>query len=205
MVKPSTRCRVWPDERNREENTLVAPENFAGVLADADIIHDAARIDAAIGAMARRIDADYEQSDRPIFVTVMQGGLFFAAQLGLRCTTDFEFDYVHATRYRGTDGGELNWIKRPNAAMAGRNILLVDDILDEGHTLLAICNHCRDEGASSVRIAVLADKTHERRAEGIVADYTGLIVPDRYVFGYGMDWHGHGRNLPAIHAMADAS
>ncbi len=184
---------------------MAAPDSFHGVLTDADTLHDTARIDTAVAAMAAQIDAGYDGSDRPLFMTVMQGGLFFAAQLGLRCRTDFEFDYVHATRYRGIDGGELNWLKRPNAVLAGRHILLVDDILDEGHTLLAIRNHCQDEGAASVRIAVLADKEHARRAPGIAADYIGLTVPDRYVFGYGMDWHGHGRNLPAIYAMADAT
>lgn len=184
---------------------MSAPESFHDVLTASDTLHDARRIDVAITGMAARIDASCTGLDRPLFLTVMQGGLFFAAQLGLKCATDFEFDYLHATRYRGIDGGELNWIKRPNAALAGRHVLLVDDILDEGHTLLAIRDHCRDEGAASVRIAVLADKEHSRRAPGIAADYTGLTVPDRYVFGYGMDWHGHGRNLAAIHAMADVA
>lgn len=184
---------------------MATPESFQSVLAAADSLHDRARIDAAIAAMAAHIDGDYAGLDRPLFLTVMQGGLFFAAQLGMACETDFEFDYVHATRYRGIDGGELNWIKRPNVALAGRNVLLVDDILDEGHTLLAIRNHCQNEGAVSVHVAVLADKEHDRRAPGITADYTGLMVPDRYVFGYGMDCHGHGRNLPAIYAMADAA
>ena len=183
---------------------MSTPERFRDVLAAADTLHDERRIASVIAAMAAAVDAHYHGSDRTLFLTVMQGGLFFAAQLGMACTTDFEFDYVHATRYRGIDGGELNWIKRPNAALAGRHVLLVDDILDEGHTLLAIRDHCRDEGAASVRIAVLADKRHSRRAPGIVADHVGLTVPDRYVFGFGMDWHGHGRNLPAIHAMADA-
>ena len=182
---------------------MSAAETFDTVRATAETIHDHHQIHAAIADMARRIDADYRTAARPLFLTVMQGGLFFAAQLGLASTVDFQFDYVHATRYRGVDSGELKWLRRPEVALAGRDVLLVDDILDEGHTLLAIRNHCRDEGAASVRIAVLVEKRHDRRAPGISADYIGLSVPDRYVFGYGMDWHGHGRNLSAIYALAE--
>ncbi|MDZ3823486.1 MAG: hypoxanthine-guanine phosphoribosyltransferase [Pseudoxanthomonas sp.] len=179
------------------------PTTFPEVLASADCIHDAAAVAAAIASMARRIDADYRAAVRPVFLTVMHGGQFFASGLALACATDFDFDYVHASRYRGTEGAALNWLRRPVVAMGGRHVLLVDDILDEGHTLLAIRDHCLAQGAASVRIAVLTEKHHDRRAPGIDADYVGLVVPDRYVFGYGMDWHGHGRNLAAIHAMAE--
>lgn len=182
-----------------------ATDTFGAVLSTADMIYDRHRIDEAIRQMAARIDADYHQGERPLFLTVMQGGLFFAAQLGLALAGDFEFDYIHATRYRGTDGGSLKWLKRPEADVAGRHVLLVDDILDEGHTLLAIRDYCRGQGAISVRIAVLTEKRHDRRAPGISADYVGLSVPDRYVFGYGMDWHGHGRNLSAIYALKEGA
>ena len=78
---------------------------------------------------------------------------------------------------------------------------LADDILDVGHTMRAVKRWCEDQGAEDVRIAVLAEKKHDRCVEGICADYIGLQVPDRYVFGYGMDYHEHGRNLPAIYAL----
>ena len=184
---------------------MTPTQNFAAVLAEAELLHDAPSLDAAIHAMASRIDADYAGGERPVFLTVMHGCLFFAARLAMSARTDFEVDYVHATRYRGTSGGGLNWIKEPGVPLAGRQVLLVDDILDEGPTLLAILEHCRAEGAASVSIAVLADKVHDRRAEGIHADYVGVTVPDRYVFGYGMDWHGHGRNLDGIYAMAEVA
>jgi hypoxanthine phosphoribosyltransferase len=182
---------------------MIPTQTFATVLEQAELLHDAASLDAAIRRMAASIDADYAGQERPVFMTVMQGGLFFAARLAMGCRTDFEFDYVHATRYRGTAGGGLKWIKEPGVPLAGRNVLLVDDILDEGPTLHAIHAHCRAQGAASVRIAVLADKKHDRRTPGIEADYVGVTVPDRYVFGYGMDWHGHGRNLEGIWAMAE--
>ena len=90
---------------------------------------------------------------------------------------------------------------RPHVEMRDRIVLLVDDILDEGYTLQAIRKYCIEQGARRVLIAVLCEKKHGRVVPGLVADFVGLEVPDRYVFGYGMDYHELGRNLPAIHAL----
>ena len=126
-----------------------------------------------------------------------------ALELGAR-GLDLEFDYLHATRYRGaTSGGELVWKHRPATPLQGRRVLLVDDILDEGHTLAAMRDWCLEQGAADVRIAALAVKMHDRCVPGLCADYVGVEVPDRYVFGYGMDYHEQGRNLPAIYALKD--
>jgi hypoxanthine phosphoribosyltransferase len=122
--------------------------------------------------------------------------------LATQIRADLEFDYVHATRFRGTtEGGELQWIKRPAIALTDRIVLLVDDILDEGHTLKAIRDWCLAQGARRVLLAVLCEKRHGRTVPGLRADFVGVEVPDRYVFGYGMDFHEQGRNLPAIHAL----
>lgn len=182
---------------------MIPTSQYRNVLAASDRLYDQAAITAAIKATAADIDQAFAGIEQPLFITIMNGGLFFAAELGLQLLTGFQFDYAHASRYRGTEGGGLEWRRRPDAGMTGRHVLLVDDILDEGHTLLAIREHCLAQGAAAVRIAVLTDKIHDRRAPGIQADHVCLQVPDRYVFGYGMDWHGHGRNLPAIHAVAD--
>lgn len=176
---------------------------FRTVLTRSEKLADHRRISAAILDAAAKIDIDHGYFERPVFLTVMNGGLFFAGELALNTHTDFEFDYVHASRYHGTAGAALNWVKKPEVDLNGRHVLLVDDILDEGPTLLAIRDYCREQGAASVRIAVLADKQHDRRAPGITADYVCLTLPDRYVFGFGMDWNGHGRNLPAIYALGD--
>ena len=101
-------------------------------------------------------------------------------------------------------GGELAWKRRPEASLRGRRVLLVDDIVDEGHTLDAVRAWCEGQGARDVRIAAMVVKRHDRCVAGLCADYAGLDVPDRYVFGYGMDFHEQGRNLPAIYALADA-
>ncbi|MDQ2702040.1 MAG: hypoxanthine-guanine phosphoribosyltransferase [Pseudomonadota bacterium] len=181
-----------------------APD-LATALASAELIHDRAAVEGAIAAMAGRIVADYEGGPRPVFLTVMHGALPFAAQLALEIGArglDLEFDYLHASRYRGaTTGGELVWKHRPATALRGRRVLLVDDIVDEGHTLAGVRTWCDGQGARDVRIAAMVVKRHDRCVAGLCADYAGLDVPDRYVFGYGMDYHEQGRNLPAIYAL----
>ena len=180
------------------------PADLQGALAVAEQVHDRATIERAIAAMAVRIRNDYA-GDVPVYLTVMQGGLPFAGQLALELGArglDLEFDYLHATRYRGTtSGGVLTWKHRPATPLRGRRVLLVDDIVDEGHTLAAVRAWCEAEGARDVRIATLAVKRHDRCVPGLCADYAGLDVPDRYVFGYGLDYHEQGRSLPAIYAL----
>jgi hypoxanthine phosphoribosyltransferase len=182
-------------------STQTRPPRLADALARADRIHDGAVLDAAIHRVAGEIDRALD-GEPAVFLTVMQGALVFAGQLATGIAAPLAFDYVHATRFRGTtSGGTLSWIKRPALALAGRTVLLVDDILDEGHTLKAIRDFCLDEGAQRALIAVLCEKTHTRRAPGIAADFCGVQLPDRYVFGYGMDYYEQGRNLPAIYAV----
>lgn len=180
---------------------MTSTPSLARALPQAELLFDRAAVEQAIAGMAARIEQDYAGA-RPLYLTVMNGGMLFAAQLALRLGVDLEFDYLHATRYCGaTRGAELVWLRHPQVALQGRRVLLVDDILDEGQTLKAVREACLHEGAAEVRIAVLALKQHQRRVPGIEADYVGVEVPDRYVFGYGMDYHEQGRNLPGIYAL----
>lgn len=171
---------------------------------DSDVLFDHDALQRAIEAMAARIDAALD-GERALFLTVMQGGLIFAGQLALALRTDVEFDYVHATRYHGaTRGRALKWLRKPEVDMRGRTVLLVDDILDEGHTLVEVREACLEMGARRVWLVTLCSKLHERRVEGLVADFNGVEVPDRYVFGFGMDYYEQGRNLPEIRALRSA-
>jgi hypoxanthine phosphoribosyltransferase len=174
---------------------------LAQALANADVLFERAELETVIADLGRRIDAALD-GERAVFLTVMNGALMFAGQLALSIRTDLEFDYVHATRYRGaTAGSDLCWLREPQAALAGRTVLLVDDILDEGHTLKAVRDDCMKRGARRVLIASLCRKLHDRCVEGIAPDFNGVELPDRYVFGYGMDYYEQGRNLPAIYAL----
>ncbi|HXS73907.1 MAG TPA: hypoxanthine-guanine phosphoribosyltransferase [Rhodanobacteraceae bacterium] len=180
----------------------VGQPSLAAALQSAELIHDRAAIDAAIARMGAQITHALA-GERALFLTVLHGGLIFAGPLALAIDCDLEFDYVHATRYRGnTQGAELHWLRKPQAQMRDRTVLLADDILDEGHTLAALRDACLAAGARRVLIAALCEKRHDRRAPGIVADFVGVSVPDRYVFGYGMDYHEQGRNLPGIYALS---
>jgi hypoxanthine phosphoribosyltransferase len=177
------------------------PLSLRDALAHADVLVERAEIETVIADLGRRIDAALD-GERAVFLTVMNGALMFAGQLALSIRTDLEFDYVHATRYRGaTSGSELHWLREPVVDLAGRTVLLVDDILDEGHTLKAVRDDCLRRGAKRVLIASLCSKQHDRLAEGVASDFNGVVLPDRYVFGYGMDYHEQGRNLPAIYAL----
>lgn len=181
----------------------VAGWSLDELLAHADLVHRRDVLEAALARMGTELTRALA-GERALVLTVMNGGLFCAAALALQVRADLEFDYVHATRYRGdTSGSELHWLREPVAEMTGRTVLLVDDILDEGHTLKAVRDHCLGQGAKRVLIASLCCKRHDRLVEGIATDFNGVELPDRYVFGYGMDYHEQGRNLPAIYALKE--
>ncbi len=176
---------------------------LADALAQAELLYNRDTLESVIVDMGRRIDAALD-GERAVFLPVMNGALIFAGQLALAIRTGLEFDYVHATRYRGaTSGSELHWLREPAVPLAGRVVLLVDDILDEGHTLKAVREDCYARGAKKVLIASLCTKQHDRLVEGIASDFNGVVLPDRYVFGYGLDYYEQGRNLPGIYALKE--
>lgn len=180
-------------------------EEALRVRRQADCLHDEAAVQRAFDLMATRIGQDYA-GRTPLVLCVMNGGLYPTAEITRRLDLPFEQDYLHATRYRGaTAGGGLVWKRQPEAqAIAGREVLVIDDILDEGHTLVAIRRALEEFRPASLQVAVLAEKRHDRRAAGAHAEYIGLAVDDRYVFGCGMDYKEYWRQLPAIYAVRDS-
>ncbi|HDP90165.1 MAG TPA: hypoxanthine-guanine phosphoribosyltransferase [Thioalkalivibrio sp.] len=182
----------------------VTPEEAARVYAEADCLVTGAEIEQALERMARAITEDLADAN-PLVVCIMTGGLVAAGQLLTRLEFPLQLDYLHATRYRGaTSGGaEVHWLVEPHRSLDGRNVLLVDDILDEGHTLAAIQAYCHGHGAESVRTAVLVDKRHDRKHPDASADYIGVEVADRYLFGSGMDYKEYLRNAAGIWAVKD--
>lgn len=161
-------------------------------------------IDQAIARLASDIAADYADKN-PLLITVMNGGLFLAGRIMPLLDFPLEMDYLHATRYgKETVGKELQWIKAPEVPLLGRHVLIVDDILDEGHTLNAIIESCQLQDVASVKTVVLVDKQHDRKAiAGMKADYTGMDVEDVYLFGAGMDYKGYWRNAPGLFALTE--
>lgn len=169
---------------------------------EADCLADAAAVDAALDRMAGEITAQLAGSN-PVVYVVMNGGMILAGRILPRLPFPLEVSYLHATRYgHALKGAHLDWRVRPTQDLRGRTVLVLDDILDEGHTLHAILEYLRAEGAREVRSAVLTHKVHDRKAyAGMRADFTGLDVADRFVFGCGMDYKGYWRNAPGIYAV----
>ncbi len=172
------------------------------VMDEADCLADTAVVERAIVRLAGDISRDLA-AEFPVLLCVVKGGIVFAGKLLTQLHFPLDFDYVHATRYRNTtEGSGLEWKVPPSLSLAGRHVLVVDDILDVGATLDAIVAWCHGQGAASVRTAVLVDKKHQRKSRpDFKADYTGLEIADRYLFGYGMDYQGYWRNAPGIYAV----
>lgn len=178
----------------------ITAEEAQRVYREAECLYDRTQVEEAITRMASDITA-YLHGENPVVLCVMSGALIPAGILLTHLDFPLELDYVHATRYCGaTSGGEMNWLARPRTPLLDRTVLVIDDILDEGVTLAAILEDCRRQGARKVQCAVLVEKKHERK-NGLKADYVGLEVADRYVFGFGMDYKEYLRNAPGIFAV----
>lgn len=179
------------------------PQHLRHVYERADLLYPEEVVEATITRLGNDISAHLSDCF-PVVYCIMTGALIFTGKLLPQLRFPLDLQYLHATRYRAAQrGGAIEWRVAPAAAIEGREVLLLDDILDEGHTLLAIIDALLAQGARQVHTAVLADKIHDRKArKDLKADFTGLEVPDRYVFGYGMDYQGYWRNAPGIYALA---
>ena len=179
--------------RNREETQAI--------LDTADLLFSEAQCDEALERMAAEITQDMSDS-YPLVLPVMGGAVVFTGKLLPLLRFPLDFDYVHVSRYGDKlEGGNFSWTRASqDKSIAGRDVLILDDILDEGQTMRVIKEQVMAMGAKSCKTAVFANKLldHEKP---ITADYVGLDVPNRYVFGYGMDVSGAWRNLSAIYAL----
>lgn len=171
-------------------------------MAEADCLADNNQVEMALDALARDITARLGEAN-PLVYAVMNGGLVLAGRLLPKLMFPLEVSYLHASRYgHALNGTLLDWRVRPTQDLRGRTVLVLDDILDEGWTLQAILEHLRNEGAAQVYSAVLVHKVHERKAHpGMRADFTGMDIVDRFIFGCGMDFKGYWRNAPGIYAL----
>ena len=172
-------------------------------LERSDLVADAAQVRAAIARVGEEIVAALAER-YPLVLVVMGGAVVFAGQLLPQLRMPLDLDYIHVTRYGpATSGGNIDWRIKPPAGVRGRTVLVLDDILDGGHTMAAIRERLLALGATSVYGAVLAEKILPQ-PKPVAADFVGLRIPDRFVFGCGMDAKGLWRNLPEIRAMRDS-
>ncbi len=170
------------------------------ILETAELIHSALAVDAAIARVAAEITSVLKD-EYPLVLSVMGGAVVFTGRILPLLSFPMDFDTIHASRYgSATSGGPVDWKVEPTANVADRVVLVLDDILDIGDTMLAIRERVLGLGARVFYSAVLTDK-QKARTKPIRADFVGLPLPDRFVFGCGMDVDGAWRNLPAIYAL----
>ena len=170
------------------------------ILASADLIYSAETVAEAVSRVAAEITEKLAETN-PLVLCVMSGGVPFAGHLMTQLLFPLEFDYLHVTRYgQETSGGALSWRSAPWTSVKDRTVIVLDDILDEGMTLAAIVERLKELGAKECYTAVATEKLNGKK-KPIKADFIALTVPDRFVFGFGMDVRGHFRNMPAIYAM----
>lgn len=169
-------------------------------LENSDLVSSAADVEAAIAKVAAEIQARFKDK-YPLVLVVMGGAVVFAGQLLPRLRLPLDLDYIHASRYgAATKGGGIDWRVEPPNDVRGRTVLVLDDILDGGQTMCAIRDRVLALGAESFACAVLVEKMLPGK-KPLTADFVGLRIPDRFVFGCGMDAKGFWRNLPEIRAM----
>lgn len=172
------------------------------VSQDAIRLHDSREVEAALDRMAADITNRIGDSN-PLVLCVINGGIIATGKLLPRLNFPLMLDSIQASRYRNrTAGADIHWLFKPTTPLAGRTVLIVDDILDEGHTLHAIVDYCRSEGASAVYTAALFDKRLDAE-KPLQADFVGLEVANHYLFGYGMDYKGYLRNADGVYACKE--
>ncbi|AKS41726.1 phosphoribosyltransferase family protein [Wenzhouxiangella marina] len=182
-----SRAERWADAWPEGAECLITPEEVA----------------VALDAQARRLDEQLGDRQDLTIMALMNGGMYPAVELARRLDRPLRMDHLHASRYReAMSGGEMQWGRWPDRVQG--TILLVDDIFDEGYTMQAVAQRLRDEGADEVITVAMVLKEHERGLPRNLVDDAALRVPDRYVFGCGMDWKGLWRQLDGIWAVGEA-
>lgn len=170
------------------------------ILQQAELLFTAEQVQAALHKVARQISAELAE-EYPLVLSVMGGAVVFSGQLLPLLDFPLDFDYVHVSRYGDAQqGGSLKWKVEPRENVRGRVVLVLDDILDEGHTMYALRSKVMELGAKKFYCAAFTDKRNGSN-KPLVPDFVGIELPDRFVFGYGMDIEGAWRNLPAIYAI----
>jgi hypoxanthine phosphoribosyltransferase len=176
------------------------PSEAWDLLREAELICEAGEVSRAIHEMAGKITAELADT-YPLVLAVMSGAVYFAGQLLPLLRFPLDFDYIHVTRYGSSIvGSQVEWRIPPPSSVRGRTVLVLDDILDGGTTMAAIRDSIVSLGAKTVYCAVLTEKDLGQ-PKPVIANFVGIRLPDRFVFGCGMDARGYWRNLPEIYAL----
>ncbi|MBU3693575.1 MAG: hypoxanthine-guanine phosphoribosyltransferase [Rhodocyclaceae bacterium] len=173
------------------------------VLAQSDCLADAETVRAAIASLARQINAELGNQVVQV-LPLLNGSLPFAGMLLPQLTMPLRMNAIQVGRYGyETRGRDLEWLS-PMPDVKGETVLLLDDVLDEGITITLVRSAILAAGARRCLTAVLAEK-NPMRPKPIEADFVAMEMPDRFIFGMGMDVFGWWRNLPSIHALREVN
>lgn len=155
-------------------------------------------VDKRIQEIGDQISMDYEGKQVHL-VCVLKGGSFFMCELAKRITVPVSLDFMSVSSY-GSDtksSGVVKIVKDLDESLKDKDVIVVEDIVDSGRTLSYLMDMLRDRGPSSLRLCTLLDKP-DRRVIDVHVDYTGFVIPDEFVVGYGLDYDQRYRNLPYI-------
>lgn len=159
-------------------------------------------IDAAIAKMAEQISADY-QNKVPVFVAVLNGAFMFVADFVRKYPTDCEICFVKLASYQGkTSTGKVQELIGINQDLSGREVIVLEDIVDTGTTLMALQQIFEKQKVKNVKVAALFYKP-EAYKQSIQIHYIGMEIPNRFIVGFGLDYDGLGRNLPQIYQLKE--
>lgn len=181
----------------------ITSHDLQHIKENSDLIFSVSQIKTAVEAMGLELEEKIKDKNA-ILICVMNGGMTLTADLSRSMACEVRLDYLQVARYRDkTVGGSLHWLKEPQLSLENQTVVLVDDIYDEGYTMEELVSYCEKHGAKEVITAVLLYKQKTSPQVGNKPDIFGLQVPDRYVYGYGMDYKGYLRNVPAIYAISE--
>ena len=155
-------------------------------------------VDQKINEIGEQISKDYEGKSVHM-ICILKGGVCFTCELAKRITVPVSFDFMSVSSYgSGTESsGRIRIIKDLDEPLEGKDVLIVEDIIDSGNTLNHLCEMLKYRNPASIKICTLLDKP-SRRQKAVHVDYTGFSIPDEFVVGYGLDYDQKYRNLPYI-------
>ena len=169
-----------------------------------DVLISRQRIDEAVGRLAGEIRRDYAAGPPPVLVGVLRGAFVFLADLVRALQLPVEIGFVGLSSYGGgtASSGRMELFHDLRANVTGRHVVLVEDIVDSGHSVTYLCDYLRQRRPASLRLCCLLDKP-ERREVPVDIDYRGFTIPNLFTVGYGMDFNGQYRHLPDIRVLAE--
>ena len=157
-------------------------------------------VDRRINEMAAEISEEYEGRQIHL-ICILKGGVFFTCELAKRLTVPVSLDFMSVSSYgAGTESsGVVRILKDLDEPLAGKDVLIVEDIIDSGRTLAYLIEVLKQRGPKSIRLCTLLDKPERRVKKQVKVDYTCFTIPDEFVVGYGLDYNQKYRNLSLIH------